>query len=287
MSKMTTDHRLPSHWTVLLTQLFVCALFSDTARAQNVSVSLKSPSVPGLRVFSAADPAVRAFTSSVVGSTLPDSSQLLPFSLVVDNATGQTIIAYTLRLSYVDKDGHSGGHNRTYFNFDYVSNGMELPSGSMRLVTPLVSLGSTTSVPSQRSSTADARSNDVSDLANYLHTQAAIVTALDLVVLEDGTVFGPDEGGTLSYLQSFLIAEREVAALVDRAVREKRSLLDVAVALEQQARDLTANRGVAPYANVARASQVTRFAGLCKAPHEVLLRDIQRVLTKKPLTLRR
>jgi len=102
--------------------------------AQTIGYEL--PNVPGASVSAADLTNIRQFVDANQALNA-DVLALLPYSLVLHNNTRYTIVAYTLRLNFVDQTGHTGGHNRQYFNLDNKSNGMEVKPGGPRLITPI------------------------------------------------------------------------------------------------------------------------------------------------------
>jgi hypothetical protein len=264
---------------ILLLFVFTCAIM-----AQTVTISMKPLDFPGLRVASATDPSVQGFVTSVLdGMDAPEVTNLLPYSLVLDNNTPQTIRAYTIRLAFVDANGQSGGSDRQYFNFESTSNGMEIPAGSSRLVSPLRSLAINhrTSVSIAGASTP----SKANALVNRLRSQVAVVVSMDLVVFDSGQVIGPDEGNTLSYLNGYLMGEREAASLVHTALTRGLSVEKVSAQLN---RLLTSIGDPQPreFDKLARASQVKRLL-MYSSSKERLLTEVSRILRKQSVTLYR
>ena len=112
--------------------------------AQTPTVSVKIVDFPGLQVVLATDPSVQIPVAAALrDNPAPEIAALLPYSLLLQNNTGHRISVYTLRLSFVDAAGKSGGQNRQYFNLEPASNGMEILPGATRLISPTVSLDAT------------------------------------------------------------------------------------------------------------------------------------------------
>jgi hypothetical protein len=204
--------------------------------------------------------------------------------VVLENNTSHTIRAYTLRLTFVNSSGESGGRNRQFFNFEAKSNGMEIPVGSARLITALHSLA--TNMPVNKiSSSLGGSSRASAELISVLRSQVAVVISIDLVVFDTGQVIGPNEGNTLSYLEGYLMGERETAAFVHAALLRGAALQEVS----DQLNSLIArfDTGEAKeFDKLARASQarnLLRFA----SSQDALLSETMRILAKPQITLYR
>jgi hypothetical protein len=257
---------------------FACSVMAQT-------VSFKSLMFPGIRATRATEASVQSFVTSTVGATPPaEIARLLPYSLVLENNTTNTVSAYTLRLTFVDANGKSGSRNRQYFNFEPVSNGMEILPGTARLVTPINSLdtkgASDTSPHSESGDATEVRNL----LAAQLHSQVAVVVSLDLIVLNTGQVVGPDEGNTLSYLQGYLAGEHESASLVRTSLDAGESAQELSSRLTKLIGDLEDNKS---FNTVARAGQVRRLLRLVGSSEEDLTKEADRILAKPSFTLYR
>lgn len=261
-------------------------LLSSAVLAQAAAVSVKGPVFPGLRMTLATDPRVREFVAAAIGTNVAeDLSGLLPYSVVLENSTAHTLYAYTLRLTFVDPNGQSGGHNRQYFNLDGTSNGAEIAPGTARLVTPTSSMAPSRKWAGQgTSSSTGRRSADVSAVTDRLRAQVAVVVAIDLIVFDTGLVVGPDEGNTLSYLRGYLTGEREAASLVTNSLKKGASISAVSRDLERVAGELAA---ASTFYDTARGSQFRRFLGLTRSSGDSLMKEVDRVLGKPPFEFHR
>ena len=181
-----------------------------------------------------------------------DLLALLPYSLVLQNNTQHTIVAYTLYLSFVDHVGHSSGHNRMYFNLESKSNGMEVEPGSVRLVTPIDALHPSTNVTG-----AGMGPGAATMLTSRIAAQKRVTVSLDLLVFDTGQVFGKDEFQTLSYLRGYISGGQEAANLVEIGLSGGSSLANIAAQLGSLARR---TRNTADPDAMARASRSQRLA---------------------------
>lgn len=254
---------------------------SSVELAQTATVSVKTPVFPGLRITLATDPGVQEFvTSAVAASATTELNSLLPYSVVLENGTAHTICAYTLRLTFVDAQGRSGTHNRQYFNLSGTASGDAIGRGSNRLVTPISSLAVTSKGAGQGStSSTGRRSTEVSALVDRLRTQVAVAVTIDLIAFDTGRVIGPDDGNTLSYLRGYLIGEREAASFVSNALGQGASIASVSQELEALGKKLAALSSIQ---DIARASQMRRYAGLSRHSRDALVNEVNRVLAKAP-----
>jgi hypothetical protein len=69
--------------------------------------------------------------------TTPALDARFRYSIVIENDTSETIVAYVLRVELVDADGVTGIEQRIYSNFDFTTlNGNEIAPWSARVITP-------------------------------------------------------------------------------------------------------------------------------------------------------
>ncbi len=265
----------------VLAMFFVSAIMAQT-------VSLKAPDYSGLAVLRATDVGAHQIVASALGpEPSPEIVDLLPYSVVLRNDTGHTICGYTIRLSFVDAAGRSGGLKRQYFNFESTSNGMEIPPGTARLVTPVFSMGPDRMTSVRGISGSSGGLNEALSLKNRLKSQTAVAVSVDLVVLDTGQVIGPDEGNTLSYLEGYLIGEREGAALVRTAFSTGGTLRQVSDQLEIMVRTLQEGNTAGAFDRLARAAVAKRLLKFAAQSQEALLNEVNRILAKPPITLHR
>ena len=255
--------------------------FSVSAMAG--TVSLKSVTFPGLQQRLATDPSVQSFVAQAIGATseLKEVRGLLPYSVVIDNNTGHTIIAYTLHLSFVDADGRSGGDTRQYFNFEAESNGMEIPARTQRLVTPFWSFSS--AIMPSKVMVGPSRDSAI-NLVARLGAQVSVATCVDLVVLDDGQVLGPDEADTLSYLQGYLTGEHDTAAVVLDSMQRGDTTEQISNHLQQLLEHLGQQESLRARAT---ETQVRRFLALAAESRERLYNEANRIMVKAPIVLHR
>ncbi len=251
--------------------LFLFCGFACAIMGQSVTVSVKSPVFPGLTIVRPTDPGLQPLVSSALR---PDPASelagLLPYSLLVQNNTPRTICAYTLRLTYVDVDGRSGGRNRQYFNFDPTVGGIRIPPGEIHLVTPSVSMKV---YPQLKTASAQVSAGgSASRVLDALKSQTAVTVSMDLVVFDNGQVIGPDEGNTLEYLKLYLDTEREIASIVHSKLLAGASVQQVA---DDLARLEKANSDV--LADIVRAGRARNLLRLTRISREELLKEVVRV----------
>lgn len=147
--------------------------------------------------------------TAAIGTPSPAIAPLIPYSVILRNATGRTIRGYALRWTYIDQKGAIADGN--YFvddNFDTRQvGGNEISPGAARVLSPtgVIRPPSTTSFAG---SAAAIRPNTLAKLANY----AAITVSLDSVAFEDGKVIGPNEGAAMDMWASIYAAARDFGA---------------------------------------------------------------------------
>ena len=80
-------------------------------------ISLKPLPVSGVELHHATDPSIKSFVADALGpaADLEYVRDLLPYSAVIDNNSGQKIIAYTLRLTFSNPEGKISHDTRQYF----------------------------------------------------------------------------------------------------------------------------------------------------------------------------
>lgn len=226
--------------------------------------------------------------SALGPSPSPGLVSLLPYSVILKNETNQAIAAYTLRLTFVDADGRSGGRKRQFFNFETTSNGMEIPPGVARLVNAVTSIAvnrgrfSTNSI-----SGSVAGFDEATALSELLSSKAAVTIAVDLIVFDTGRVIGPDDGNTLTYLRGWVAAEREIASLVSDAMKDGATTESIAGQLRQLMAPSDTN--TIGYDQLARTVQARHFLQLAESSMDALAlrNEVGRVLTKPIITFYR
>lgn len=235
--------------------------------------------------------------SALGPSPSPGLVSLLPYSVILKNETNQAIAAYTLRLTFVDADGRSGGRKRQFFNFETTSNGMEIPPGAARLVNAVTSVATTKPPESPSSLRRRFSTNSISGsvagfdeataLSELLSSKAAITIAVDLIVFDTGRVIGPDDGNTLTYLRGWVAAEREIASLVSDAMKDGATTESIAGQLRQLMAPSDTN--TIGYDQLARTAQARHFLQLAESSMDALAlrNEVGRVLTKPIITFYR
>lgn len=132
---------------------------------------------------------IRPFSDGLILQPVP----LEPDSLLLTNNLGSTIIGYTVSYLCTPESGEPFGRNRIHYNFGVRSNGVEIPNGATRLVTP-PGLG---------------------------FGQSDLTISIDLVILDSGQILGPDEAGTLAGLEGVLSAHAEIRSLLAQNLTKK------------------------------------------------------------------
>jgi len=270
--------------------LFVWGTGSITV-AQSPLVSLKPLDFSGIQIIRATDPSVQPLVASALGSTpSPGLVSLLPYSVILKNDTSRTIIAYTLRVTFVDAAGRSGGRTRQFFNLEATSNGMEIPRGAAHLVNALMSRRANRVPPLAGKSSTNGGTgpafgfDEATDLSQLLSSKAAVAIAVDLIVFDTGKVIGPNDGNTLAYLRAWVMAEREIASVVRDALNRGTTIQSIIEQLEQLVAQFdTAITSARAHDQRARAMQARHFLRLAAESSGntlALQNEINRVLAK-------
>ncbi len=260
--------------------LFACVpMFSQSG------ITIKPFASPEIQILQASDRHAREVLSYLLKDSSDGILSLLPYSLIIENRTGSTIIGYTLHYSYVNAKGESETFNRTHYNFRTVSNGIEIATGTKQLATPLTSHRLTQESQVRKAFSGNA-SQESSQWLATIQGQSSIVLSLDLVILDTGKVLGPNDSGALGVLQAFISSEVQAIALVNEALTRNASADEVVALLESR---YTQEKGRGdPRESAAMASQFKKLSQLARFSQKQLMEELDRMKkTRRHLTLAR
>jgi len=173
--------------------------------AQDITVGAANWRQIGISLVSSSDPEFAGLASHLTPPSAPDLTPALPYSFVLRNGTGKAIIALGVRWTCTNAAGKTQTHDRMWINHTTAGNGGTVSAGADRLVTPILSVG-TSLTPAK--------------LAKELERFQGMLTitpSLEAVILSDGTALGPDANNTIPRVQARLDAEKHVLASISAA----------------------------------------------------------------------
>jgi hypothetical protein len=226
-----------------------------------------------LTLRSASDATSRSTIPSALQSSLGKASKLLPYSLLLTNNTGSTIIGYTIHYSGDSEGSESFAFNRVFYNFGVKSNGIEIPAGATQLATPLNAY--TLHAPSLHTlSTTNGGPDEADKWLSSIAGQPVLILSVDLVVLDSGKVLGPNDGGTLEGLEGFLSGQAEAISIVRSSLARKLSTEDIAAELS---RKFDEERVKSTRTAMTRAAEFRKFASFARRSRNLLLNELAKV----------
>jgi hypothetical protein len=240
-------------------------------------VSTAFPDIPGFQVMRAIDARVNGSFDSLT----PVERQALDYALVIENHSGQSACAYTVRVTYTESTGKKGVRTRQYFQCGQRANGMAILPGERRLVGLTTSTRLLQGGPVARVNFAGGYKPEVHAL---LASKQTVSVSLDLLVLDNGQVFGKDESASLSYLETYLASQRETAAIVNKELENGSSLASISQILM----DFSRRRAESPAGTKDRwkahaaADVLNRFLHLASASSADPLREGARCAIEAP-----
>lgn len=217
---------------------------------------------------------------SISDRLLMRSAPPRPDALLVTNHLGSTIIGYTLLYRCTPESGEPSGLNRTYYNFGVNSNGVEIPDGATQFVTPQVSHRWEAAAP-QHTGMSQCAAGESDPWLSSVSGQSVITISIDLVILDSGTILGPDEGGTLAGLQGVLRANEEIRAILAHDWSRKE--------LEAEfTRKFNEEREKPGRTAMMRGAEFRQLASLARRSNDALLQELaKREANFRPLSLHR
>lgn len=257
---------------------------------QPIQISYKLIQSNKIRSSAAIDSSVRSTAESLLNNA--NSSNHLPYTILVENMADLPIIAYTLVLTQVDATGNSSVHERLHTSLNVKPNGNQIDPKASRLVTPLISipLQPITSTPvGPRASVGVSRNGGIDALTAK---SVAAVVALDLVVFSNGLCFGPDERGLLYNISGQLDAERDVAALIGQQMRVHSSREELVSVLEKESLSEVGPRepGKRSYIHwyqFFRQMVSRRMLHAARTSHESLATVVEQIASREPIRFQR
>ena len=166
------------------------------------SVRIVYPAIPGVGVFSANDEAVAKLRQTVLNNRVSSvADQLSPWSLMIRNGSNRDIVGYAIKWTITLPDGRSTDRVVSQRQSELLDSaypglkkqirsqpGIAIKYGQSALVTPTLAVtGESFNIPDS------VLNADVATEASSYNRAQSIVISVDVIVLSDGQIFGPDK----------------------------------------------------------------------------------------------
>jgi hypothetical protein len=234
--------------------LTVSLLASREARAVIVQLNVRGLSEHGVELIPPTDPSFEASFADLLNSKPnPIANALRPYSVVVENKGGKTVVGYRLKWEAIGPDGRvvvreAGGvmsgllmsQKRSESASSSFSGGYVINAGSKTLVSPAGTLGELDSgtiggyavgssehadIDRLRELVAQKGASSLPDLVlEDLRKLSAITVSIDGIFFEDGTFVGPDTTGFFEDIEADISAKRDLFEEIAFVVARNQSL---------------------------------------------------------------
>lgn len=197
--------------------VLVLAMGSDSAQC---GVAVKGLEEDGLRLVPADAPDFTRMVQRTVGRTLtPELEAVLPFSVVLVNATKKRLVFYAVRWTSTSKDGAVQHDDRMYYNLTTLRGGYAVEPGAHCLVSAVDALNRP---PKADEKEEFARKFHQTRIDLDFRKQANLLISLDVAIFADGEVIGPDRSRSLVHAHARLdVAKDLYAEFEDRSSRRE------------------------------------------------------------------
>jgi hypothetical protein len=167
----------------------------------------------GVQAIGPADAAFANAAKALNASSYPGVTELLPYSLVIENHSSRSVVMYAVHLTFKSPGRARDGHSTMLWSalIAIALHGKITPEilpGTYRPVSELFTLG-----PGRIFHNGEPE--DVSDYISR-HRGESVKAELDAVVFADGEFVGPDRGNSYPYIQGRFAARHDVYAMVMR-----------------------------------------------------------------------
>ena len=198
------------------------------AQAQTVTVANTGWADHGIDIVSATTPNF----ASIAGAALnPQSASNLtefyPVSFVVRNRTTHAIAAYGSKWEWMNSSTVKRPRGNLHVNPSTFQGPEAIPAGGDRLVTPVLGLGY------QPGPDPDALAVLKVKALSPFAAGDTVIVSLDVVVLDDGTVLGPDTYQAADRLRAVVDASRQVTSNLLKRAESAVTTNDVASYLDE------------------------------------------------------
>jgi hypothetical protein len=175
--------------------------------AQDVTVTPGDWSAHGIEITSYSSPGFSVKASAAAPASV-DFTPLYPFSFVLTNHTGHTIVAYSTLWAVKDAGGIVTPHYGLVGSLRMSMTG-RIPNGADRLVTPV----NEPSGMAARISREIAHAEGDALRAEYMFSNAGSVdVSLEAVMLDNGLALGPDSNHTIPRLRGEADGSKRLAS---------------------------------------------------------------------------
>lgn len=169
---------------------------------------------------------------------------LKSYSVILQNTTEKTVVAYALRWEYPAPKGQIGIWNQSFgqssrlldgskrkTNPSEDKRGLTIDPGEWKLVTPKSYIGSDSSVTSEAMAADQGYRTYLQSVVSRLG-QGDLTVTLDGAFFEDGTFVGPDRSGYCDIFKAEVSAKHDLMARVVTASKTGQGLAQVAAEIE-------------------------------------------------------
>jgi hypothetical protein len=170
--------------------LFLFVTVVPASAQASVQINIKDMPEEHIRLIPASSSGFDDRLDQLLGKgTVSQEPALLaqkPFSVILNNESGRTLIGYSLRYTHVDSTGKTTTHDR-FFNILDGSREAQVPPSGNAWVTPrrTMTRASTQPIP-------PAVRQEAIAAMDQLNRLSAITVSLDAVIYDDGSFVGPN-----------------------------------------------------------------------------------------------
>jgi hypothetical protein len=218
-----------------------------TSRAVHAQVSMNATGLPdkGLILIGPADPGFEEKAASVLNGRKDFTFETLkPYSVILQNTSQKTVVAYSLRWEYPAPKGQIGIWDRSFGQGSRLldggkrkTNGADdkrgptIGPGEWKLITPKSYIGTESRVTSDAQAADQGYRTYLKSVADRLGGGELTVT-LDGAFFEDGTFVGPDRAGYFDIFKADVTARHDLMTRVVAAGKTGQGLAQVASEIE-------------------------------------------------------
>jgi hypothetical protein len=234
----------------------------------------------GLILIGPADPSFEEKAGSVLKDRKDFTYETLKsYSIILQNMTRKTVVAYSIRWEYPAPNGRIGtwdqsfgqssglldGHKRKTNPSDD-KEGLTIAPGEWKLITPKSYIGSESRVTSEKLAAHQGYRSYLQSVASQLG-QGDLTVALDGAFFNDGTFVGPDRTGYFDIFKAEVTAKHDLMAQVVTASKTGQGLGQVASEIESSlpaSRQNDSHPGTTPaeYYQYYRSRYAQEFLGI-------------------------
>jgi hypothetical protein len=208
--------------------LILTVTILTTAGAGSVQINIKDMPDQGIQLIPSSNARFGALLKSFTPSVQEDETirSAKPYSALLINGSGRTIVAYAVRYLWVGFDGKTTFHDILTQSIRGNTD-LRVAPNDFAIITPSLFIGRSHPSPwhPKHGGMAGPRESDVKSTLGQIALQAAITISLDAVVFEDGSFVGADETHAFARLTARIeqprILMKEVLARYTRGDSEQ------------------------------------------------------------------